>query len=282
MINMKHYGLLGFPLKHTMSPPIHRRLFELEGVSDFDYTLKEYSPEELPGKISDVLALDGFNITIPHKVEIIRYIDELADSAKRYDSVNCVVKKDGKYIGCNTDCDGFLRSIEAAGGKLDGTVLQCGCGGVGRMIAIECVRHGAKLTVSVPEGFEDTVEPVKEYARANGFSDDIKIVHPNEIEGKFDTLINASPVGMFPKAENCPVTEDIIANCGFAFDVIYNPERTKLMQTAEKHGIKTCGGMAMLVWQAVVAHEIWSGAKYSDSDIAKLISDMHKLMAEKE
>lgn len=282
MINMKHYGLLGFPLKHTMSPPIHQRLFELEGVSDFDYILKEYSPEELSEKISDVLALDGFNITIPHKVEIIKYIDELADSAKRYNSVNCVVKKDGKYIGYNTDCDGFLRSIEAAGGKLDGTVLQCGCGGVGRMIAIECVRHGAKLTVSVPEGFEDTVEPVKEYARANGFSDDIKVVHPNEIEGKFDTLINASPVGMFPKVENCPVTEDIIANCGFVFDVIYNPERTKLMQTAEKHGIKTCGGMAMLVWQAVVAHEIWSGANYSDSDIAKLISDMHKLMAEKE
>lgn len=282
MINMKHYGLLGFPLRHTMSPPIHQRLFKLEGVSDFDYTLKEYSPEELSEKISDVLALDGFNITIPHKVEIIKYIDELADSAKRYNSVNCVVKKDGKYIGYNTDCDGFLRSIEAAGGKLDGTVLQCGCGGVGRMIAIECVRHGAKLTVSVPEGFEDTVEPVKEYARANGFSDDIKVVHPNEIEGKFDTLINASPVGMFPKVENCPVTEDIIANCGFVFDVIYNPERTKLMQTAEKHGIKTCGGMAMLVWQAVVAHEIWSGAKYNDSDIAKLISDMHKLMAEKE
>ncbi len=282
MINMKHYGLLGFPLRHTMSPPIHQRLFKLEGVSDFDYTLKEYSPEELSEKISDVLALDGFNITIPHKVEIIKYIDELADSAKRYNSVNCVVKKDGKYIGYNTDCDGFLRSIEAAGGKLDGTVLQCGCGGVGRMIAIECVRHGAKLTVSVPEGFEDTVEPVKEYARANGFSDDIKVVHPNEIEGKFDTLINASPVGMFPKVENCPVTEDIIANCGFVFDVIYNPERTKLMQTAEKHGIKTCGGMAMLVWQAVVAHEIWSGANYSDSDIAKLISDMHKLMAEKE
>lgn len=282
MINMKHYGLLGFPLRHTMSPPIHQRLFELEGVSDFDYTLKEYSPEELSEKISDVLALDGFNITIPHKVEIIKYIDELADSAKRYNSVNCVVKKDGRYIGYNTDCDGFLRSIEAAGGKLDGTVLQCGCGGVGRMIAIECVRHGAKLTVSVPEGFEDTVEPVKEYARANGFSDDIKVVHPNEIEGKFDTLINASPVGMFPKIENCPVTEDIIANCGFVFDVIYNPERTKLMQTAEKHGIKTCGGMAMLVWQAVVAHEIWSGANYSDSDIAKLISDMHKLMAEKE
>ena len=210
---MKHYGLLGYPLKHTMSPPIHERLFKLEGVTDFDYTLKEYSPEELPEKISDVLALDGFNITIPHKVNIIEYIDELADSAKRYDSVNCVVKKDGKYIGYNTDCDGFLRSLEAAGARLDGKVLQCGCGGVGRMIAIEAVRHGAQLTVSVPEGFEDTVEPVREYARSNGFSDDIRTVHPDEISGSFDLLINASPVGMFPKVDNCPVTEDVISRC---------------------------------------------------------------------
>jgi len=278
---MKHYGLLGFPLKHTMSPPIHQRLFELEGVSDFDYTLKEYSPEELPERIGDVLALDGFNITIPHKVAIIDHIDGLADSAERYNSVNCVAKKDGKYIGYNTDCDGFLRSLEAAGAKLSGDVLQCGCGGVGRMIAIEAVRHGARLTVSVPQGFEDTVEPVKEYARANGFSDDIKVVNPENISGKFDLLINASPVGMFPKVEACPVSEEIISDCGFVFDVIYNPEKTKLMQTAEKHGIKTCGGMAMLVWQAVVAHEIWSGAKYNDSDIAELIADMHKLMAEK-
>ncbi len=278
---MKHYGLLGFPLKHTMSPPIHERLFELDGVSDYDYTLKEYSPEELGDRIEDVLALDGFNITIPHKVEIIKYIDELADSAKRYNSVNCVVKKDGKYIGANTDCDGFLRSIEAAGADLGGRVLQCGCGGVGRMIAIECIRHGAELTVSVPEGFEDTVEPVREYAAANGIDAKITVVHPDEITGSFDVLINASPVGMFPKTDACPVSEEIIARCGFVFDVIYNPEKTRLMQTAEAHGIKTCGGMAMLVWQAAVAHEIWSGAQYRDEDIAEIISDMHRLMQEK-
>lgn len=275
---MKHYGLLGYPLKHTMSPPIHERLFKLEGVSDYDYTLKEYSSEELSEKISDVLALDGFNITIPHKVGIIPHIDELGESAQRYNSVNCVVNRDGRYIGYNTDCDGFLRSLEAAGARLDGKVLQCGCGGVGRMIAIECVRHGADLTVSVLEGFEDTVEPVREYARENGIDAKITVVHPDEIKGGFDVLINSSPVGMFPKVDACPVSEAVIANCGFVFDVIYNPEKTKLMQIAESHGIKTCGGMAMLVWQAVVAHEIWSGAKYSDEDIAELIADMHKLM----
>lgn len=280
MIAMKHYGLLGYPLKHTMSPPIHKRLFELEGASEWDYTLKEYSPEELADKIDDVTALEGFNITIPHKVEIIKYIDSLAESAQRYNSVNCVAHKDGRLVGYNTDCDGFLRSIEAAGANLGGRVLQCGCGGVGRMIAIECVRHGAELTVSVPEGFEDTVEPVREFAAKNGFANKIITVHPDEIEGEFDVLINASPVGMFPKTDACPVAESVIEKCGFVYDVIYNPEKTKLMETAEKHGIKTCGGMAMLVWQAVVAHEIWTGAVYDESDINTLIADMHKLMRE--
>lgn len=90
---MKRYGLLGYPLKHTMSPPIHKRLFELDGLDGTNYELKEYSSEELPCRIDDLMALDGFNVTIPHKVEIIKYLDELGDSAKRYDSVNCVVKR---------------------------------------------------------------------------------------------------------------------------------------------------------------------------------------------
>lgn len=277
---MKKYGLLGYPLKHTMSPPIHERLFALEGVIDFSYELMEIPEEDLKSGIDRLLALDGFNITIPHKGNIIGYIDEMADSAKRYNSVNCVANKDGKHIGYNTDCDGFLRSIEAAGGKISGDVLQCGCGGVGRMIAIECVRAGARLTVSVPEGFEDTVEPVKKYARDNGFSDDIKVVHPHETGslGSFDALINASPVGMFPKVDACPVGEEVIKKCGFVFDVIYNPEVTRLLEIAGKYSIPCCGGMAMLVWQAVVAHEIWSGAKYDNADIEKLIADMHKMM----
>ncbi len=276
---MNKYGLLGFPLGHTMSPPIHKRLFELEGVTDFDYSLFEISEEDLDSRKDELLSLRGFNITIPHKGNIMKYLDELDSSAQRYSSVNCVVNRDGRHIGYNTDCDGFLRSCEAAGGSLSGSVLQCGCGGVGRMIAIECLRHGADLTVSVMKGFEDTVEPVREYARANGIDKPINVVYPDTIEIKhYDTLINATPVGMFPKTDACPVSADIIKDTGFVFDVIYNPEETLLMKTARENGIKAVGGMAMLVYQAVVAHEIWSGASYRTEDIDVLISDMHALM----
>ena len=281
---MKKYGLLGYPLGHTMSPPIHKRLFELESIADYDYSLLEISEDELPERAEEVISLDGANVTIPHKGNIIKYLDELDDSAKRYMSVNCIAKRDGRTVGYNTDCDGFLRSIEAAGGTLNGNVLQCGCGGVGRMIAIEAVRHGARLTVSVMPGFEDTVEPVKEYARANSIDTVINVVHPDEISNteKFDTLINATPVGMFPKTDACPVATDIIKNAGFVFDVIYNPEETLLMKTARENGITAVGGMAMLVYQAVVAHEYWSGTVYRPQDINALISDMHALMREQQ
>lgn len=270
---MEKYAILGYPLKHTMSPPIHKRLFELEGKTA-EYEICEYPPEALAGKAAYLNSLGGYNITIPFKVDIIKYLDELDESAKRYNSVNCVVNRGGKTTGYNTDCYGFLRSLEAGGASLSGKVLQIGCGGVGRMMATEAALHGADLTVVVlPEfvkGAEDTAADILKLVP----NAKIRVVTHDKIDGEFDLLVNASPVGMFPKVDECPVTEQVIKSCKSVFEVIYNPNVTKLMKTAESNGIKTIGGMAMLVWQAVVAHEIWSGAKYSDADIEKLIDDM--------
>ncbi len=274
---MEKYAILGYPLKHTMSPPIHKRLFELEGKSA-EYEICELPPEQLADKAAYLNSLGGYNITIPFKVDIIKYLDELDESAKRYNSVNCVVNRDGKNIGFNTDCYGFLRSLEAENISLSGKVLQIGCGGVGRMIAIEAAMHGADLTiVALPEFIKGAEEAAAE-ALQHAPDAKIKVITHDRISGEFDLLINASPVGMFPKTEDCPVTEEVVKSCKNVFEVIYNPDVTLLMKLAEKHGIKAVGGMAMLVWQAVVAHEIWSGAKYRDEDIAKLIEDMRDLL----
>ena len=275
---MEKYALLGYPLKHTMSPPIHKRLFELDGNASAEYEVCETKPEDLAGEAGYLNSLNGYNITIPFKVDIIKFLDELDDSAKRYNSVNCVARCDGKNIGYNTDCFGFLRSLEAAGARLDGKVLQIGCGGVGRMMAIEAALHGAELTiVSLPEFIEGAKKAAEE-ALALAPAAKIKVITHKEIDGDFDLLVNASPVGMFPKTEECPVTEEVIKSCKCVFDAIYNPDVTKLMDIAMKNGIKAVGGMAMLVWQAAVAHEIWSGAKYRDEDIEVIIEDMKKLL----
>lgn len=265
-----------------MSPPIHKRLFELAGRSGAEYELMEIPPEKLASIAPYLNSLNGYNITIPFKGDIIDYLDELDCSAEKYNSVNCVVNKNGKNIGFNTDCIGFLRALEAGGAALGGRVLQLGCGGVGRMMAVEALLHGAELTVSVLPGMESTVAPVCELARrhsvAKNISSHIHIVTADKIEGDFDLLVNATPAGMFPKTDVCPVGDDVIKSCGCVFDVIYNPDRTLLMKKAESFGINALGGMSMLVWQAVVAHEIWDGSRYDKNDINKLVGEMTELM----
>lgn len=258
-----------------MSPPIHKRLFELEG-KDAEYEICEIPPEQLEEKAGYLNSLCGYNITIPYKVDIIKYLDGLDDTAKRYNSVNCVVNKNGKNTGYNTDCSGFLRSLEAGGASLGGKVLQIGCGGVGRMMAIEAALHGADLTIVALPEFVPGAEAAAEEARKLAPGAKIKVITHDKISGEFDLLMNASPVGMYPKVDDCPVTEGVIKSCKCVFDVIYNPNTTKLMELARKNGTKAIGGMAMLVWQAAVAHEIWSGARYRDEDIEVIIEDMKK------
>lgn len=275
---MEKYALLGYPLGHTMSPPIHKRLFELEG-KDAEYEVCEIPPEQLAEKTGYLNSLCGYNITIPYKVDIIKYLDGLDDTAKRYNSVNCVVNKSGRNTGYNTDCSGFLRSLEAGGASLGGKVLQIGCGGVGRMMAIEAALHGADLTIVALPEFIPGAEAAAEEARKLAPKAKIKVITHDKISGEFDLLMNASPVGMYPKVDDCPVTEEVIKNCKCVFDVIYNPNTTKLMELAQKNDIKAIGGMAMLVWQAAVAHEIWSGARYRDEDIKVIIEDMKKELA---
>ena len=118
----RKYAILGETLKHTMSPPIHARLFELKG-REFEYEILEVKPEELKDKAEYLNSLNGYNITIPHKIGIIDYTDELDQSAKRYHSVNCVDNKNGRHVGYNTDCDGFLRTVRAMNIDFTGKML---------------------------------------------------------------------------------------------------------------------------------------------------------------
>lgn len=268
---MKKYALIGHPLGHSMSPFIHKRLFE-EAGREAEYSLEDISPEDMNKKLLPLLdEAEGLNVTIPHKVPVISFLDNLDESAKRYNSVNCICRKDGKFTGFNTDCDGFLRSVPKE--NLGGKVLLLGCGGVGRMMAIEAARHGAEITMAIiPEAKEmaDTlVSEVNE--KISGAK--IKIIMIDSVTGEYDLLINATPVGMYPKTDMCPVNEEVIVNCKAVFDAIYNPTKTKLIQIAEKNGILAVGGMSMLVLQAVVAHEIWDGDSYTDEQINKIISE---------
>lgn len=272
----RKYALLGGKLGHTLSPPIHKRLFELKS-REFEYTLIESEPEQLGGKKGELSALAGYNVTIPHKQSVIAFMDRLDDSAKRYGAVNCVDNKGGASVGYNTDCDGFLRSVRAEGGRLDDSVLLLGAGGVGRMMAIETCLAGGRLTMAVLESFMEQTQKVREDILALVPNAQVRIVSIGNIPDEhFDTLINATPVGMYPKCDACAVTDEVIANADFVFDAIYNPKETLLIQKARAMGKKAVGGMAMLVWQAVSAHEIWDGDSYTDEQVQAIIDEMYQ------
>lgn len=275
----RKYCILGETLKHTMSPPIHARLFELRN-REFEYVIREIKPDDLKDNAGELNAMAGYNITIPHKVAIIDCIDKLDKSAKRYNSVNCVDNKDGVLTGYNTDCDGFLETVRSMGADLSGEVLLIGCGGVGRMIAIESALAGASLNIAVLESDIPLALQVEKEIKSMKSDAEISIVLNTEIDKSktYDLLVNACPVGMYPKTENCPVPDEIIQKCNAVFDLIYNPSETKLMQKAKKMGKKAVGGMAMLVWQAVSAHKIWDGDEYTQNEVNGIIDEMNEIV----
>ncbi len=283
---MRKFGLIGHPLGHSLSPQIHTRLFELSGET-VDYQLYDIAPEELSARADFLASLDGFNITIPHKVGIIDYCDGLSEGAQRYRSVNCVANGERK-LGYNTDVMGFTKSIDMLGARLDSNVLVIGCGGVGRMIAIETALSGGSLTIAALKSDEALVSQAVAEIKAQKPDADVKTVYisdgalsKEDFGGEFpefDLLINACPVGMYPKVENMPCTAELLEHVKFVFDVVYNPNVTLLARTAREKGAKAMTGMAMLVLQAVAAHEIWDNASYEQADVDRLISDMEALV----
>lgn len=281
---MRKFCLIGHPLGHSLSPQIHTRLFELSGEK-VEYTLEDITPEDLKNKFGFLSEFDGFNITIPHKVGIIDYCDGLSEGAERYKSVNCV-KNGEKKIGYNTDCIGFTKSIELLGASLGSKVLLIGCGGVGRMMAIETALEGGELTIAALENdlplaanVIGEIQAMKPTAKVKAVKiPDDGLSNAALGDEKFDLLVNACPVGMFPKTDRMPCLPEVLDNVEFVFDAIYNPKETLLAKTAREKGCKAMTGMAMLVLQAVAAHEIWDGAEYRKEDIDKLIEDMEALV----
>lgn len=285
---MRKFGILGHPLGHSLSPQIHAALFALDGET-VDYQMYDIAPEELTGKFDFLATLDGFNITIPHKVSIIDFCDRLDEGAQRYRSVNCVKcgANSPEKVGYNTDVIGFTKSIETLGASLGSKVLLIGCGGVGRMMAIETAMSGGDLTIAALKSDRALAEEVVKEIKALKPNAKVQIAYISGAaldrcdlpEGaEYDLLVNACPVGMYPKVDRMPCTPAVLDGVKFVFDAVYNPKVTLLAKTAREKGARAMTGMAMLVLQAVAAHEIWDGASYKTEDINKIIADMEELI----
>lgn len=265
---MDSFSLIGYPLGHSLSPVIHRELFKIKNI-DAKYDLKEIEPEKLDENFRNLKNLCGFNVTIPHKTKIIPNLDKLDPKAELFGAVN-TVKCTDILTGYNTDCEGFLRSLEMANIKLEGNILICGAGGVSRMFAFESVLNNCNVTIAVREKSLDSANKIKNEIKEK-LNKDIKVTTFNDIKDGFDLIINGTPVGMYPNTNACVIDKEIVEKSKAVFDAIYNPEETLLIKYAKDAGIKHLNGLPMLVWQAAVAEEIWLDVKFTLDDIEKVI-----------
>lgn len=276
----KHYGLIGYPLGHSLSPQIHKRLFELDGI-EADYELIEIPPEELRANYDRLKALDGFNITIPHKINILGMCNSLSETAQRYGSVNTIKMEDGKAMGYNTDSYGLVRTVSKMEKHPTRHLCLLGCGGVGRMVAIEAACLLPRVTIAVREEDIPAAQALKEHIDkelTKSTNCEVDVIRLSEVKGGYDFMINATPVGMYPKVDASPLEKEQLQGVENLFDAVYNPAETLLVRYARELGINAQTGMSMLVLQAVAAHNAWSGAVYKEEDIQQLIRDMEALL----
>ncbi|MBR2751636.1 MAG: hypothetical protein IKD90_10960 [Clostridiales bacterium] len=265
-------GLIGCPLGHSMSPYIHERIMEASGIFG-KYELYEIAPEELP-KYAPILMreLTGFNVTIPHKVAILPFLDDVAPMVKEYGAANTVCGK----IGYNTDVDGFL----SCGVPMkDKKVLLLGAGGVARMMAIEALKAGADLSIWArsPEKALVLIDECK----AKGYD---KVTAAEKVAGgsAFDTILNGTPCGMWPNVHDGIPEAGLLADDGTFFDTIYNPCPTKTCLRYRAEGKTAVSGLKMLLNQAIAAEKIWApDAHFDEARLSEILPDVRKKLWEK-
>lgn len=247
------YGLLGEKLGHSFSPQIHRAL------AGYGYRLLPTPPEEVEPLLRE-RKFKGLNVTIPYKRSVMPLCDEIDPRAAAIGAVNTVVNRDGRLTGYNTDIDGLIYMARRAGVELSGKkVVILGSGGTSRTAQAAAQELGAAEIVTVSRKGADNYENLSRHKDAQ-------------------VIVNATPVGMFPRCGEAPVSLALFPCLTGVLDVVYNPLRTALLMEAEQRGLPCSCGLPMLVAQARRAAELFTGADIPDDRLEEVVSRLNAQM----
>jgi shikimate dehydrogenase len=249
-------AVIGNPIAHSLSPLIHNAAFREKGLN---YVYVAFQVEDLKDAIAGVKALGirGLSVTIPHKIEIVPYLDDIDSLALAIGSVNTVVNSHGRLKGYNSDGSGALKALKDAGVILSGSrVVIIGSGGAARAVAFTLARDGKLGTLTILGILADQVENlIKDVRLKVGFKADGGLIEKDGLRQKVNEaniLINCSPVGMYPQAEESPLDRSRLRRDLVVFDIVYNPLKTRLLRDAEEMGCKTVPGSEMFLNQAAI------------------------------
>jgi shikimate dehydrogenase len=260
----KLYGIFGHPVTHTFSPGMHNAAFANLGMAAC-YVPFEVKPENLADACKAIhpLGLCGLNITVPHKEQVLVYLDELSEEARLIHAVNTIEIRDGRLIGHNTDGRGFLRSLEvyARFNPKGKKFLFVGSGGAARAAGFSLALAGAKRIVfyDVDAGKADALaSDIRSRVGAESKSIFVDALALQASEA--DCLINATPLGL-KKTDILPISKEHILKKHLVCDFVYNPSETALLKAAKAKGARRLSGLGMLLYQGVIAFEIWTAKK---------------------
>ena len=251
---MKHYGLLGGKLGHSLSPQIHELFFKYTGIEG-DYTLLETPQEELPKRMEELRAnYAGSNVTIPHKLHVMPLLDSITREAKAIGAVNTIKFDENGAEGYNTDYFGFGRMLEYNNIDVRAKrVAVLGTGGAARAVVKYMVdkRVGKLYLVT-----RDVAHVDKDFLKIAPKCKFIDYDGLAALTG--DVIVNCTPVGMYPKTEACPMLPyDAMDSHTILYDLIYNPDETLFMKKGAARGANVKNGLEMLLLQAFASWEFW-------------------------
>ena len=266
-------GVMGNPVEHTMSPAIHNTLARRLGEN------LVYVPFRVPqGQAGEAvqgayaLNLLGVNVTVPYKRDVIPYLKEIDPLAETIGAVNTLVRTEGGFKGYNTDMPGLYRAMCEDGVKIEGEdVLILGAGGVARAVAILAAQKGVRQIVILnrtPEKAQRIADEVNALAD-RGLARARRLAEYADIPGDGYLAIQATNVGMFPKTEEAVVEDAFFyKKIKTGYDLVFNPARTRFMRLTEESGGRAFGGLKMLLYQGIIAYELWTGARV-DAELAR-------------
>jgi shikimate dehydrogenase len=256
-------GLVGHPVAHSLSPAMHNSVFKKLGM-DYSYEAFDVRPDDVIAfldrcKESSFL---GLNVTVPYKVEVMKYIDNVSENAQLIGAVNTIKFEGTDVYGYNTDGIGCIKALSDAGVSIDEKkILILGSGGAARAIAFQCIIDGAHICISNrtrarAKGLASEIETrLGEKIRVLDYSKDALIEELDDI----DILINATTVGMEHETGDEIIPWEVLPSTIAVMDIVYNPLETNLLRKARARGCKTISGVGMLVHQGAESLRIWLG-----------------------
>ena len=272
-------GVFGHPVAENPGVVIQDAAFKEMGLSLWRFLTIDVEPEDLGKAIEGLKAfkMRGINCTLPHKIKVLEYLDELSESAALIGAVNMIVNNDGKLFGENTDGKGFMESlVDNKVEPKDKKIVILGAGGAARAISVELSLAGAgSITIvnrpedqAIGDSLMAVLKDVGQESRYVSWKDTYRVPEDTDI------LINATPVGLYPNVDQIPnIDVDTIRSEMFVQDVIPNPAVTPFLRAAEAKGARWNTGTGMLINQAAINIEMWTGMKPDKSVMLKAFEE---------